>query len=138
MSIHYFKDTTTRLNPRATLYLCDDCRAFAPRFQVGDNQLCPLCAVRTNLALLPDWMATDLQADLIGWITTPNALLDSDDDTFYAGLNTRKGWRQKSEMLNERRARMEWVAAHTETQADRDNAYMRAFWTALLAEVDAA
>lgn len=139
MSITYSKDTTNRMNPNATLRMCDACGEHAPRFVTGvginTQRLCPLCAVAADLYAMHPISAERLQEALITWITTPNPWLDCDDETFYAQMDRGRSWTQHDiDQEAERRARKAWVASVTapETPADRNAAFARDFWTALI------
>ncbi len=132
-------DTTTRLNPNATLALCDRCHEHAPRFVVGTGiraRLCPLCAVRADLSALDPMEARGLSEALTAWITTPNPRTDMPaDDDFYAQFGDRTWGARELDLEAERQARRELVASYTgepgETQDDRDAAFMADFWAAL-------
>lgn len=108
MNITYTKDTTTHINPRATLRRCDRCGENPPRFVIGIGmrveRICPLCAVECDLTTLPDPMARRLQEALIRWITTPNPELDCDDETFAAQS-------ADDDAMTERWARQRYVAS---------------------------
>ena len=139
MTITTNDTTSTRLNPNATLAMCERCGEHAPRFVCGTGvlmvRLCPSCAVAQNLNELPAIAAEQLQAALIAWITTPNPALDGDDETFYAA-RSRHAWTQRDlDDEAERQARKAWVASVCpepgDTQDDRDAAFMADFWAAL-------
>lgn len=137
--------STSRLNPNATLAMCDRCGEHAPRFVCGVGiatvRLCPSCAVTQNLNDLPAIAAEQLQAALIAWITMPNPALDCDDDTFYGRLNTRTWTQRDLDDEAERQARKAWVASvcpdPAPTQDELDAAYMAEFWAALTGGVAA-
>lgn len=109
---------TARLNPYATLGVCDECGEHAPSFRAGTQRLCPLCAVNTDLTTIPEPDATALSAALIQWITTPDELLDVSDDEFYSRMDNGRAWSQhKIDLEAERRARKRWVESVCEVAA---------------------
>ncbi len=138
----YIHSSASHINPRATLALCDACHEHAPAFVTGTARLCPSCAVASDLSAMPAIAARQLQDALIRWISTPNAWLDVDDETWETRMQTKHVWSQHDlDMEAERSARKAWVASVTAdpepSQVDLDAAFMAEFWAALIGEMAA-
>lgn len=107
--------TVFRINPAATLALCDACHEHPPLVILTGPEprgLCPLCAVRATADELAPGEAEQIGAALLPWITTPRPELDCSDDEFYARMDSGRAWTARQFALeSERIARIEWVRA---------------------------
>lgn len=112
----------TRINPNATLAVCDRCGEHAPAMKLrGWNPetgrdavlaLCWGCAVAEDQTALLWPMGEQLQATLEQWIREPHPLLDCTDDEFYAALDTGKSWTAHELRLEAmRQARKAYIAS---------------------------